>query len=78
MGYVPVRTAECDDAALRQRRRQERKDRTQQIISTIKDKQKEQERSQERLGAMRSGSKWVGLGVGLIVLICVGVRYFQG
>jgi len=73
-----VRTAESDNGNVVRHRRQERKERTQQIITNIKEKQKEIEDNDERQARLRSGSKWVGIGVGLVVLVCFGLRYFQG
>ena len=73
-----VRTAESDNGNVVRQRRQERKERTQQIITSIKEKQKEIETSDERQARLRSGSKWVGIGVGLVVLMCFGFRYFHG
>lgn len=58
-------------------RRQERVEKTQQLIANIKEKQKDQEKNAERQEKLRASSKWLGIGVGIIVLACVGFRYFQ-
>ena len=75
-----VRAAESDNGEIRQRRqeRKEKNQKTQQIISSIKEKQKEQERSLERQGKVIAGSKWVGISVGIFIIVCVSFRYFQG
>jgi hypothetical protein len=48
------------------------------MISNIKEKQKEQERKSELHGKVIAGSKWVGISVGIFVLVCAGFRYFHG
>lgn len=75
-----VRTAESDDGGVRQRReeRNEKSKKTQQIINNIKEKQKEQERKSERHGKVITGSKWVGISLGIFVLVYAGFRYFHG
>ncbi|KAK4008778.1 tyrosine-protein phosphatase non-receptor type 2 isoform X1 [Daphnia magna] len=74
------RTAESDDGGVRQRReeRKEKSKKTQQIINNIKEKQKEQERKSERHGKVITGSKWVGISLGIFVLVYAGFRYFHG
>ena len=74
-----VRAAESDNGAVRQRRqeRKEKSQKTQLLISNIREKQKEQERKSELQNKAGAGSKWIGISVGIFVLVCVGFRYFQ-
>ena len=84
-GRIGLHRAAVSDigaAGVRQRR-QERVERTNQLIASIKEKQHEAETRQKRRGVLgarfESATKWLGLGVGLgvVVLLCAGVRYFH-
>jgi len=48
------------------------------MITTMKEKQKELDKKAENSKMLQTGSKWLGVGVGIFVLVCVGFRYFQG
>jgi len=47
------------------------------MITTIKEKQKEMDKRAENGKMLITGSKWLGIGVGIFVFVCVGFRYFQ-
>jgi len=73
-----ARTAECENGTNLRQRRQDRIEKTQQMITAIKEKQKEIEKKADNSIMLQTGSKWLGVGVGIFVLVCVGFRYFQG
>jgi len=75
---TPPRTAECENGTNLRQRRQDRIEKTQQMITAIKEKQKEIEKKADNSIMLQTGSKWLGVGVGIFVLVCVGFRYFQG
>jgi len=75
---TPPRTAECENGTNLRQRRQDRIEKTQQMITTMKEKQKELDKKAENSKMLQTGSKWLGVGVGIFVLVCVGFRYFQG
>lgn len=75
---TPPRTAESENGTDLRQRRLDRIEKTQQMITAMKEKQKEMDKKADNAKLLQTGSKWLGMGVGIFVLVCVGFRYFQG